>query len=526
MKKISVAFVAIFSFLTVFSQKDIDILHYKFEIALTDQSDTIHGHTEISLKFLQPVSQVVIDLKQSKGAEKGMYIDNITGPGVKGFMKYDDSVVIALTQAAKVNDSATYTITYAGIPGDGLIISRNKFGQRTFFADNWPDRAHQWIPCVDNPGDKASVEFVVTAPDHYQVISNGIQIEETNLTDNRKLTHWKEDVPLPTKVMVIGVAEFAVQYTGDVNCIPVSTWVYSKNRNDGFSDYAPAKDVLSFFNSYIAPYPYRKLANVQSKTTFGGMENASAIFYFENSVDGKKDQEELFAHEIVHQWFGNMATEKNYSHLWLSEGFATYLTTVYMEKKYGEDKARMMREEDRGQVVAFMKSTNNPVVDSVSPFMNLLNANSYQKGGWILHMLRRQLGDSVFHKAVQQYYLTYAGKNADTRDLEQVFEKVSGKNLSSFFKQWLYTPGVPKLEVNWKYDAKAKNLLVTVQQLQQTIFDFPLELSFETHSVKEKITTIQVSQAKQTFTIPASEEPTSVKLDPKVNMLFEGKLSH
>src|SRR6266700_4268795 len=199
--------------------------------------------------------------------------------------------------------------------------------------------------------------------------------------------------------MVIGAAGFAVQYSGTINGTPVYSWVYPENKEKGFYDYAQAVDILPFYIKHVGPYAYEKLANVQSKTIFGGMENAGAIFYSENTVTGTRVSESLLAHEIAHQWFGDMATETDWSHLLLSEGFATYMTILYFENKYGPDTARSMRTEDRNQVIEFAKKYKKPVVDSsVTNYMELLNANSYQKGGWILHMLRMEAGDSAFWK--------------------------------------------------------------------------------------------------------------------------------
>jgi aminopeptidase N len=281
--------------------------------------------------------------------------------------------------------------------------------------------------------------------------------------------------------------------------------------------------VLSWFINYLGPYPYKKLANVQSKTIFGGMENAGAIFYAESSVNGKQNQHSLIAHEIAHQWFGDMVTEKSFAHLWLSEGFATYLAVMFMEKKFGIDKAKDMLAEDRQQAIAFGRTSDRPVVDSVSSFMELLNANSYQKGGMVLHMLRRELGDSLFRKSLQAFYTTYAGKNADTRDLQRVIEKTSKKDLTVFFDQWLYTAGIPKLDVKWSYDAAGKKLIIKLSQLQKTAFRFPLELLIETSSSRT-IEKIRVDRATQVFNIPVKGKPESIKLDPDINLLFEGNI--
>jgi aminopeptidase N len=517
----------------LFAQRNIDVLHYKYSLELNDNNDTIYGVAEIKLTFLAPVNNITFDLVKKSDKGKGMITDDVTGPGVRGFSKDAESLSIFLTptQSSAAKDTAVFKIRYHGIPADGLIISKNKYGNRTFFADNWPNRAHNWIPCVDDPADKASVEFIVTAPSHYQVISNGIKIEETNLSDNKKLTHWKEEVPLPTKVMVIGAADFAVQHAGSVNdCIPVSSWVYPENKDKGFYDYTIAKDILTFFNDYIGPYGYKKLANVQSKTRFGGMENAGAIFYAEETVTGNRDEERLIAHEIVHQWFGNMATEKSFAHFWLSEGFATYLTHIYLEAKYGADSLADRMREDRNVIIDFVNSSHRPVVDSTKDYMRLLNANSYQKGGWVLHMLRRELGDVVFKKSIRDYYATYAGKNADTDDLKKIFETISGKNLDQFFKQWLYTGENPRLEIKWSYDAANKKLNIHVKQLQKTVFNFPLEVevALENQGLpKSEIKKLAITKLEETFVLPVGSKAALLTngIDPLTSLLFQYSLS-
>lgn len=514
-----------------YGQGKVDVLHYKFSIELNDKNDTIYGKAEIKLVIKERTLIFSFDLYSDEESKNGMTIlraaVNPATPAknfmVKSFSLLFNKISIYTYNELIAGDTVNVSIEYKGIPDDGLIISKNKYGKRTFFADNWPNRAQHWIPCVDDPADKASVEFLVTAPSHYQVISNGVQVEETNLPDNKKLTHYKEDVPLPTKVMVIGVADFSVNLAGEVNCVPVYSWVYPENKKDGFYDYGLAKDILSFYINYIGPFPYRKLANVQSKTIFGGMENAGAIFYAESSVTGTRQSEYLLAHEIVHQWFGDMATEKSFPHLWLSEGFATYLTHIYAESKLGYEKLNERMEQDRNQVIDFVKTANKPVVDSSSPTMALLSPNSYERGGWVLHMLRRQLGDSAFHRSVRNYYDLYKGKNADTKDLQAVFEKVSGKKLDTFFRQWLFTPDIPQLAVSWKYNENQKNITITVNQLQKSgAFSFPLDISIQGIA---SVSTLEVNKASQTFTFSVKSRPLGVKIDPSVSLLFDGTVA-
>ncbi|HSC36863.1 MAG TPA: M1 family metallopeptidase, partial [Chitinophagaceae bacterium] len=500
----------------------LDVQQYSFSIQLNDDNDTIKGQAVVTVHFLQPSAGFDLDLVKKKATGKGMTVTAVSEHEQPIGFSQDEETLHLITQA-KAGETYRYTIVYEGVPADGLIIDKNKYGHRTFFADNWPNRAHNWLPCVDHPSDKAPVEFIVTAPEHYQVVSNGLQTEETSLPNHFKLTHWRETVALPTKIMVIGVADFAVNYAGEVDCIPVSSWVYPENKDKGFYDYALAKKILPFFIKNIGPYPYRKLANVQSKTIFGGMENASAIFYFENSVKGDRTVEALLTHEIAHQWFGDYMTEASWQHIWLSEGFATYMTHCYIEKTYGADSMRRRLRDDRREVIAFFAKKQAPVVDTsvTGNFMQLLNANSYQKGGWVLHMLRRKLGDIVFWKGLRAYYTRYGGLNATTEDFRKVMEKASGQNLQSFFRQWLYTPGQPTLDARWEYDAVKKIITIRLQQMQSPLFTFPLEIgirSGKTNTVKS----FMIKGRQTSLSILAATRPASLTLDPNMNLLFNG----
>ena len=520
------SFVTCVSLLTSFSlaaqipANGLDVQHYRFEVELNDNNNSIKGQAAVTVKFTKPVQKVFLDLVQKQMDGKGMTVTAVQKNNQPVSFTQDAQHLI-INDAGTEKAEATYTITYEGVPADGLIIGINKYGHRTFFADNWPNRGHNWLPCNDHLSDKASVEFIVTAPEHYQVVCNGIQVEETNLPGHIKRTAYKEEVLLPTKEMAIGVADFAVNTAGMVDCVPVYSWVYPEDRAKGFAGYAAATNILQWFIKHIGSYPYQKLANVQSKTIFGGAENAGTIFYYENSVDSK-DLEGLLVHEIAHQWFGNSATEKDWSHLWLSEGFVTYMTNVYHEEKYGLDSMNNRLRKDRDKIVAFAEQRFTPLSDTSASdnLMLLLNANSYEKGSWVLHMLRRKIGDSLFWKSIRTYYSTYAGSNANSDDAKRIFEKVSHQNLDTFFKQWVYTAGQPVLDIKWKYNKTKKAFSVTVIQQQTNLFNFPLELAiddkvFKTVAVNGKVTTTSFEYAKQ---------PTQIRLDPKVNLLFTGSL--
>ncbi len=495
----------------------VDILEYEFHLKLNDENDVIKGNAIIDFQYNEDADVLELDFAAEENG-KGMIIDSILQNGKQ--LKFQHS-----QEKLNINTSSEddISIFYHGVPEDGLIISENKYGDRTFFGDNWPNRAHLWLPLIDHPSDKAKVSFYVTAPSKYQVVATGTLQEITNIDDENSLYVYATLLELPTKVMVIGVAEFAVQHLGEITEIPLSSWVYPENKEAGFYDYAQAEDILQFFTEKIAPFPFTKLANVQSTTRYGGMENAGNIFYFENSVDGKRSSEFLLAHEIAHQWFGDSASEIDWSHLWLSEGFATYFTDLYAEYQYGKSKLDEKLQEERRQVIGFSQSTKTAVIDSSrTNLMELLNPNSYQKGAWILHMLRRKVGDKNFWKAIQQYYQKYKFSNATSEDLKVEFEAVSGINLNQFFKQWLTQYGQPKIKLEYSY--KNGKLKITVQQLQKNDFEFPIELQLNYTTKDAEIIDFNITKKKETFEIETSEKPISIDLDPNTNLLFEEAL--
>ncbi|HEX6333911.1 MAG TPA: M1 family metallopeptidase [Flavisolibacter sp.] len=510
---------------TASAQQSIDVLHYRFDIRLSDQHDTVYGKTTISFVVKDREHASSFNLAGRNASGKGMHVVSVTGNESISvpFRHADNRLVLEPKKQYANGDTVQVTVTYKGIPSDGLIISKNKFGDRTFFADNWPDRAHHWIPCVDMPADKASFEFIVEAPAHYQVVSNGVKISEKKSGTGMKETHWKEAIPLPTKVMVIGVARFAIkEYEHRPANIPVSAWVYPKDSTKGFYDYALAPGIMEFFMDYIGPYPFSKLANVQSTTMFGGMENASCIFYAEESVTGTRSSEELIAHEIAHQWFGDMASEKSFTHLWLSEGFATYLTDMYLEKKYGTARMQERLEKEKGQVIAFVRRSERAVVDSTTPYMQLLNANSYQKGAWVLHMLRHETGDSIFQKMLRTYYQQYKGANADTRDFQAVAEQVSGKDLGWFFNQWLYQPGIPSVTGKWKMDGD--KLKIELRQTGTHTYRLPVEVAYTTASGRQFVQSVILEKETELKFEPV-ERVIKVILDPGKKLLLQSVIS-
>jgi aminopeptidase N len=499
---------------------DADVIHYDFSISVSDTNNIIYGHAEIVVNFTRTVNSIEFDLKNKGTDGKGMMVKDVAfNKGSINWVHTGDRIRISMDDSVKAAIQGIFSIDYSGVPADGLIISKNKFGERTFFADNWPDRAHNWLPCIDHPYDKATVDFIIKAPDHYEVVGNGYLVEESCMPGHTKLTHWKEDVPVATKVMAVGVAPFATRLEGNINNVPVWSWVFTENRKEGFYDYQVALKPLEFYSRLIGPYPYEKLANVQSKTIFGGLENAGCIFYAENSVTGHGNAENLMAHEIAHQWFGNSVTENDWHHIWLSEGFATYLAAVYKEKTYGEEKFDETMKSDRDIVLRYYLRSPEPVVDTtITDLMKLLNTNSYQKGAWVLHMLRRELGEDLFWEGLRLYYENYKNRNALTSDFQKVMEKVSNRNLKFFFRQWLFLPGQPDLKIKTSPGERKGFTDLIIEQAQEHLFDFNIELKIK--DLKESyILKIPVSERITRKTLK-TEKILEIIPDPNINLLF------
>ena len=512
---------------------DIDAINYTFEIELSDETDEIHGKCTIDVRFLgDGIPALRLDLIKKSGVEqKGMRVEAVAANGrPASFTHENDVLLITLPSPSRKNERMHFTVVYHGIPATGLIIGENKYGDRTFFSDNWPNKARNWLPTIDHPYDKAKCEFIVTAPATYQVVSNGLLIEESDLSNGKRCTHWKQSVPIPSWLYVLGVARFAVQHVDEFEGKAIQTWVYYQDRDAGFYDFAePTKKVLEFYSSYIGPYAYEKLANIQSNSVGGGMEAASAIFYGDNSVTGNRSirWRNIVIHEIAHQWFGNSVTEYDWDDVWLSEGFATYFTLLFIEHEYGRDafieglKASKKRVDD-----FYLKNPDYRIIhDNLDDMSKVTSSQTYQKGSWTLHMLRGVVGTDNFWKGIQSYYKKYWDGNATTADFRREMEEVSGIDLSVFFQQWLYKPGTLKCAGNWQYDLDKKQAIITLDQVQEdgSLFEMPIEvvIYFDDDGNKKQFETVQVNEKVNLFTIDVNDEPTNITIDPNTWVLMD-----
>ncbi len=503
-------------------QPGIDVQHYIFRVSLNDQNDSITGETTIVVRFVEAgVAHVAFDLA-SPAAGKGMTVDDVrSGDFPVPYAHDNNRLQLTLSAAAALGETRRFTVRYHGTPADGLKILKNKYGDRCFFTSNWPDLARQWLPSVDHPYDKATGEFYVTAPSKYQVVANGRLVETLDLGDGRRTTHWQQDEPIPVWLYSIGVAEFAARRFGLAAGVPLETWVYHQDRDAGVTTFEePTREAIEFFSSHIGPYPYDKLAAVQTAGNGGGMEVASSIFYGEKAVTGRPATG-LVAHETAHQWFGDSVTEKDWDDVWLSEGFATYFTLLATEHYEGRDAFVDGLKRARTRIFATEKRMPGVAVIQEKPWSGIPNQIVYQKGGWALHMLRGQIGTAKFWDGIREYYRRYRDSSASTEDFRKVMEEVSGADLGWFFRQWLYRPGSPLVEGTWAYDAAAKKVVVELAQTQAgDAYRLPLEIG-----VAGKIEKIEMDRKQQHFEIAAAAEPSTVELDPNTWILMDAKFS-
>jgi aminopeptidase N len=297
----------------------------------------------------------------------------------------------------------------------------------------------------------------------------------------------------------------------------------------GFSSAAPA---LAFFSQTVAPYPYEKLALIIGATRFGGMENSSAIVFPSSLFDLRPNDkmsarfdiptriEDVVAHEIAHQWFGDSVTESTWADLWLSEGFATYFAGMFIQKHEGEAAFREYMQNAAARYFSYEKQRNTPIHDTeTQDLMRLLNPNNYEKGAWVLHMLRGRLGDGAFFKGLRDYYNDHRDANATTEDLRRALEKSSGQNLREFFARWVYGAGHPVYE--WSSVAHGNSLTITVTQIQSGApFLDPVPIEITDGGNRQRALVLPRSKLAS-LSVRTKGRPTTIQIDPDGTLLKE-----
>jgi aminopeptidase N len=515
-------------------QSGVDALHYRFAIVLDESSAHIEGESTATFRLTAVVDAIELDLVgttlepgtsaagRENHATTGMTVSAVKIDGSQtAFTHLANRLRLLVPAGKRAGDEVTYTIAYSGIPAEGLRTFTNLHGERVIFSEGWPNRARHWLPTIDHPYDKATGEMIVTAPAKWQVVSNGLLIEEVDLDRQRRRTHWKQSVPIASWLFALGVARFDAHHAGMVEGVPLQTWSFPQDRVSArllFED--TSGKALRFFSERIGPYPYEKLANVQASGFGGGMENATAIFYGEKGVSAGRGP---VVHEVAHQWFGNSVTEADWDDVWLSEGFATYAALLYREHFEGRDAFVRALQTSRDAVLAESRALADRAVvhRNLADMSAVLNDLVYQKGGWVLHMLRRDVGDDAFWHGLQEYYRRYRDSNATTADLRAVMEQISGRDLQAFFDQWLVRPGHPLLDVTWRYDATRRVVDITLQQTQGgEPYRLPIDVDAVTATGVQRHR-LTLDRSSMTVSLPVDSEPSTLVLDPDTWLLAD-----
>ncbi len=440
---------------------DHDVIHYHIAMSIPQQGTTVRGATTISYVVRGGAGPLVLDF------DSVFAIDSVvTGRGVvlPGSVREG---LLRIEEWSTVGDTLSVTVYYWGQPRDGLFIQPNVHGDRTAFADNWPNRAHHWFPSEDHPSDKATASFAIDVPADWRVVANGALERVDTIPDGRTRWHWRTERRIPVYTMVIGAGPMVVASLGTAGGASQQLWTFaSDSAFAGTVPFRRVREMVETFSRIVGPFPYAKLAHVQSPTRFGGMENSSAIFYAEGRYADRSMGEGVVAHETAHQWFGDAVTAFDWHHLWLSEGFASYLAPVFFELAGERSTFRKDMEQKKARYLA-SSDVDRPVIDTAeTDLFGLLNRNNYQKGAWILHMLRGMTGDSSFFGGLREYYALFRDSTVLTSDFVGVMQRHTDRPLRRFFEQWLLQPGYPQLDVSWTHDPRAGAIDLRLTQVQ------------------------------------------------------------
>ena len=500
-----------------------DLKYHKLDINLDPDEAFISGTITSHFLALDDLTQITFDLSDN------MQVENVTHLSTNTNLNYtqnsDDELVIELAQLQSQGTIDSLSVTYSGNPvssGFGSFEQSYHNGDPIVWTLSEPYGAKGWWPCKQDLNDKIdSIDVYINTPvynsdnEEYISASNGLEISQT-YNDNFKITHFRHNYPIPAYLIAVAVTNYEIyshEVSNNGNPFEIVNYVYPEDFSTAQEQTLVTVDIMDFFTEKFEEYPFSNEKYGHAQFGWGvGMEHTTVSF-MGNFSRG------LIAHELAHQWFGNSATEKDWSHLWLSEGFATYLTNIYIEQNKGKQAFKEQLKKDRKRIVSFEKRYRHPIVDqSYKNLMDLLNPNSYQKGGWVLHMLRGEIGEELFHEAIRAYYQKYQLSNADSKDFQNVVEEISGTDLDWFFKQWLHTAGHPKLKI----DANIENrkLALHVHQ-KENIFTFPFKIEIHCTEGPTIKRTLHVSQASTQKDIITSYPIKFVVFDPEVELLFE-----
>ncbi len=510
--------------------RQVDVTHIKLDVTPHFVDKTVSGSASVTATVLAaPVD--VLRLDAVNLAVTSVKCDNGV---VKGFSCSDTDLQIVFEEPLQPGTSFTVTVDYTAEPGQGLYFRTPDMGYREGDTHIWTQgeahEARHWFPCFDYPNERASTEIICHVPAEMTVLSNGELQGETAEADGMKAVHWLQKQPHVSYLICLVAGHFAKLEKQHRN-VPLGFYTQPSLAEHAANSFADTPSIMAFFEEEIGvAYPWPKYDQVTIVDfSAGGMENTTLTTLTHNTIfttatENLQTSRRLDAHELAHQWFGDLVTCKDWSHLWLNEGFATYYTHLYEGHAFGRDAMLYGLYQDAENRVLPRNDDKRPIVfnEYTNP-MQQFDFRAYPKGGWVLHMLRCQLGDGLYRRCIQAYLEKHAYTSVVSNDLRQVIEAHSGRSFDRFFDQWVYSPGAPELKLEYSWLAKQGLAKVTISQAQKTdagirIFELPAVLRFV---VSGTIVDhhIEISQQKEDFYVSLPAEPEVVRFDPELTLL-------
>ncbi len=493
------------------NQYQTDVQKYIIDISFDDEMKSIIGKVKIYGRLKSKMSTIDLNFYDN------MKINNLLLNGKKADYTHDETKLSVETRGS--GRKFSLEIEYSGKPHSLYFGSFNI----TMYEDspvvytiNEPIFASTWLPCNDLPNDKAMYEIFITADPELTSLSNG-KLVDIKIAEDKKISHWKTVYPMSTYLLAINIGNYKVItdecVIGDKK-IPLSYYIFPENLSTAKQAFEKHPEYIEFFSNLIGDYPFadEKYSIVEILWKSGAIENQSIIGIGSPFIDSDKEYENLYVHELAHQWFGNSVSPESWEDVWLAEGFATYCEALYLESK---DNEQAMSEYMKDKFDYFEKSTlYNPGIDL---FSNVV----YDKGAWTLHMLRDELGDEKFFEILKRYYNAYKYKNASTFDFKKICEKVSGKKLDKFFDQWVISgKGIPEIE--YEIVSKKDNVYLWLNQIQTgyEIYEYPIDVVFTTGE-ESRVEKYYISTQDTLINLNMKEIPSEIEFDPDTKLLAE-----
>ncbi len=509
--------------------RNYDVLHYALDLTIDVHRQTVEGNVAIRLTPLENISQMHVDASEMEIVSITLTVKEAAVQTTHTTGKHE--VVIRPQRVLTPADTALLTIAYKASPKVGLyfVAPDSAYPDKPFqaWSQGEPEQNHFWFPCYDRPDDKATTEMKVTVNEGFKVISNGSLIAVTP-SHGKKTYHWFNPKPVASYQMSVVVGAYETLQTSYKN-IPVTYNVYADRVADAPRSFNRTTDMMAFFSEKLRfDYPWSQYAQtVVADFIWGGMENTSATTLNDRTLHSARaaldvSSENLVAHELAHQWFGDLITCNDWSHAWLNEGFASYFTHLWNEHDKGKDRffndmaetQRTLASEDRG--IKRRPTVTNAFDDPIQVF----DSRIYGRGACILHMLRYTLGDAVFWRGLQRYVQANQYTSATTGDLMAAMEEAAGTNLSWFFDQWVTRAGNPVLDVSSEYQEDDGKLVLHIRQSQEVdsltpLYRTPIEVAIATPAGSIKHRIVIEPKREQIIEIPCGQKPLNVVVDPE-----------